>query len=88
MGEYSNLIESNLVDEVFYQIPEILGHHESILDTLEDRLSNWDSKQKVGDVFVDSVIIKFTFFVHIFWDSKANGLRKSFTRLFTLANNN
>lgn len=52
--EYAYLVESNLVDLIFYQIPEILKHHEAFLDTLRQRLSNWDSKQKVGDVFVEA----------------------------------
>ena len=63
MGEYSNLIESNVVDEVFYQIPEILGHHELFLERLKDRLNNWDSKQNVGDVFVNSLSVFFFFFL-------------------------
>jgi hypothetical protein len=49
------LVDCSLVDEIFYQIPEILTHHEHFLENLRQRLINWDSKQKVGDVFVEAV---------------------------------
>lgn len=51
------LVDCTLVDEIFYQIPEILNHHEIFLENLRQRLVNWDSKQKVGDVFVEAVSI-------------------------------
>lgn len=54
-GQSSLLIDGNLVDEIFYQIPEILKHHESFLDVLKERKLNWDSKQKVGDLFLEAV---------------------------------
>lgn len=53
--EYSGIVETGLVDEIFYQIPEILSHHEGFLEHLRQRIVNWDSKQKVGDVFVEAV---------------------------------
>lgn len=53
--DYGNLVDGNLVDLIFYQIPEILKHHEAFLEILKLRLANWDSKQKVGDVFVEAV---------------------------------
>lgn len=53
--EYSGLVESILVDEMFYQIPEILHHHEAFLERLESRLNSWDSKQKVGDLLSEAV---------------------------------
>lgn len=50
------LIESNLVDEIFYTIPEILQHHESFLNALQDRLSSdWDTSQVIGNVFIEAV---------------------------------
>lgn len=54
-SESANLVDSSLVDEIFYQIPEILNHHESFLELLRLRLSAWDTKQKIGDVFVEAV---------------------------------
>uniref|UniRef100_T1J1Q2 Tryptophan 2,3-dioxygenase n=1 Tax=Strigamia maritima TaxID=126957 RepID=T1J1Q2_STRMM len=53
-SENSGLVDSGLVDDMFFQIPEILCHHESFLDLLRHRLENWDSKQTVGDVFVEA----------------------------------
>lgn len=50
------LIDSVLVDEIFYSIPEILQHHESFLGALQDRLSSdWDSSQVIGNVFIEAV---------------------------------
>ncbi|XP_076362739.1 rho guanine nucleotide exchange factor 17 isoform X3 [Tachypleus tridentatus] len=51
--ENAALVEKNLVDEIFYKIPEILMHHESFLESVRQRISYWDSKQKIGDLFVD-----------------------------------
>lgn len=48
------LIESILVDEIFYQIPEILKQHETFLELLSDRLKNWDSSQNMGDIFLNA----------------------------------
>lgn len=50
-----NVIDSSIVDEIFYQIPEILRVHESFLELLTARLANWDSKQVIGDIFVEAV---------------------------------
>lgn len=50
------LIESNLVDEIFYTVPEILQHHENFLSALQDRLSSdWDTSQVIGNVFIEAV---------------------------------
>ena len=54
-----NVIESCIVDEIFYQIPDILRVHESFLEILTARLANWDSKQVIGDVFIEAVITTF-----------------------------
>lgn len=52
------LIDSNLVDEIFYTIPELLKHHEHFLSALQDRLSSdWDSSQVIGNVFIEAVSI-------------------------------
>lgn len=54
-----NLIDSSLVDEIFYTIPEILQHHENFLSALQDRLSSdWDSSQVIGNVFIEAVSIE------------------------------
>lgn len=50
------MIDSNLVDEIFYTIPEILKHHETFLNALQDRLSSdWDTSQVIGNVFIEAV---------------------------------
>ncbi|XP_071444281.1 uncharacterized protein [Hetaerina americana] len=52
-SEHSGLIDSSLVDEIFFQVPEILSHHEIFLEELRSRLDNWDPlRQQLGDVFL------------------------------------
>ena len=55
----NNLIDQTLIDEIFYQIPEILEHHEHFLAALQARLDNWDpnyqSSQNIGDIFRETV---------------------------------
>ncbi|GFQ66424.1 DH domain-containing protein, partial [Trichonephila clavata] len=52
-SEHSAEIEGSQVDQIFCQVPEILKFHETFLETLKNRLGYWDTKQKIGDVFVD-----------------------------------
>jgi hypothetical protein len=42
-----------VVDEIFFQIPSILQHHEAFLEELQKRLDTWDLRQKIGDLFLD-----------------------------------
>lgn len=51
--ENSGLLDANLVDEIFYQIPDLLKHHQGFLEDLRNRLENWNSKQKIGDILLD-----------------------------------
>lgn len=51
--ENANLLDATLVDEIFYQIPFLLSHHQGFLDELRKRLEHWDIKQKIGDVFLE-----------------------------------
>ena len=53
--ENSAIVEAAQVDEMFYQIPEILLCHEFFLQQLQARVSEWHDKQKIGDIFVSSV---------------------------------
>lgn len=41
------------------QVPEILAHHLEFLEALEDRLKNWNMKQKIiiGDILLETVSI-------------------------------
>lgn len=52
--ENSGIVEPAQVDEMFYQIPEILLCHEFFLQQLQARVSEWHDKQKIGDIFVSS----------------------------------
>ncbi|XP_060537321.1 rho guanine nucleotide exchange factor 17-like isoform X2 [Cylas formicarius] len=51
--ENSFLLESNLVEEIFSQIPFLLNHHKNFLMQLKSRLEHWDSRQIIGDVFLE-----------------------------------
>ncbi len=44
-----------LVDDIFFQIPQILSLHEAFLTDLGARLSRWDRGKTVGDWFLKSV---------------------------------
>uniref|UniRef100_A0A914XSD8 DH domain-containing protein n=1 Tax=Plectus sambesii TaxID=2011161 RepID=A0A914XSD8_9BILA len=63
------LIEPGLVDDIFFKIPEILGHHELFYAALHSRMDNWDSRQKIGDIILNnftkqSVIDTYTTFIN------------------------
>ena len=59
------IIEAGQVDEIFFQIPEILLNHEFFLEQLTSRANNWSDRQIVGDIFVSSVSEGFYhFFFH------------------------
>jgi len=53
--ENAGIVEAAQVDEMFYQIPEILLCHEFFLQQLQARVNEWHDKQKIGDIFVSSV---------------------------------
>ncbi|XP_065352362.1 rho guanine nucleotide exchange factor 17-like isoform X3 [Cloeon dipterum] len=53
LKESENLIESHIVDEIFFQIPSILHYHEILLEDLQKKLDNWDWRQRIGDTFLD-----------------------------------
>lgn len=50
-----DIVDTQLVDEIFYMVPSILGIHERFLEELHKRLGAWDCNQKVGDAFIDVV---------------------------------
>lgn len=53
-----SLIDAQLVDEIFYTVPEILQHHEHFLGALQSRLSSdWDSSQVIGNLFIEAVSV-------------------------------
>ncbi|XP_012280572.1 rho guanine nucleotide exchange factor 17 isoform X3 [Orussus abietinus] len=51
--ENAGLVDSVTVDEIFYQVPAILSHHEVFLEELRKRLEMWELRQTIGDVFLD-----------------------------------
>ncbi|CAF3871802.1 unnamed protein product [Adineta steineri] len=63
------VISNDLVNDIFYKIPEIHIHHTAFLISLSQKLSQWDNKQTVGDLLLQmftriSVIETYTSFVN------------------------
>ncbi|XP_020564037.1 rho guanine nucleotide exchange factor 17 isoform X2 [Oryzias latipes] len=48
------IVDPLLVDEMFYQIPEILEHHEHFLDQVSSCVSQWHDRQTIGHILVQS----------------------------------
>ncbi|KAL1131698.1 hypothetical protein AAG570_011311, partial [Ranatra chinensis] len=74
-SENAGLIDAGLVDEIFYQVPSILAHHEVFLEELRKRLENWDINQRVGDLILEtftkqSVIDTYTAFINNWKNAK------------------
>ncbi|CAF1410486.1 unnamed protein product [Rotaria sordida] len=46
------VISNDLVNEIFYKIPEIHIHHTAFLISLSQKLSQWDNKQTVADLLL------------------------------------
>ncbi|KPP60318.1 hypothetical protein Z043_121688, partial [Scleropages formosus] len=53
--ENSLLCDPSLVDEMFYQIPEMLEHHEQFLEGVVSCVDDWHDRQLVGHLLVESV---------------------------------
>ncbi|XP_058793844.1 uncharacterized protein LOC131665757 isoform X2 [Phymastichus coffea] len=51
--ENAHLVDAVIVDEIFYQVPAILSHHEVFLEELRKRLETWEVRQTIGDVFLE-----------------------------------
>ena len=54
-----DIVERNLINDIFYKIPEIHVHHELLLSALVSKLEAWDSRQTVGDLLFN--IVSFLF---------------------------
>ncbi|KAI8508740.1 Rho guanine nucleotide exchange factor (GEF) 17 [Branchiostoma belcheri] len=52
--ENAGICESELVDKIFYQIPEILEHHQHFLEQITNRTRSWHPRQKIGDIIVNT----------------------------------
>uniref|UniRef100_A0A3B4GF55 Rho guanine nucleotide exchange factor 17 n=1 Tax=Pundamilia nyererei TaxID=303518 RepID=A0A3B4GF55_9CICH len=49
-----SIVDPLLVDEMFYQIPEILEHHEQFLEQVSGCVSQWHDRQTVGHLLIQS----------------------------------
>nr|XP_046244789.1 rho guanine nucleotide exchange factor 17-like [Scatophagus argus] len=49
-----SIVDPLLVDEMFYQIPEILEHHELFLEQVASCVSQWHDRQTVGHILIQS----------------------------------
>ncbi|KAK2912595.1 rho guanine nucleotide exchange factor 17-like [Channa argus] len=49
-----SIVDPLLVDEMFYQIPEILEHHEDFLEQVAGCLSQWHDRQTIGHLLIQS----------------------------------
>jgi hypothetical protein len=70
------MIDSSLVRDIFYQIPEICSLHERFLLQISQRTERWHPLQKIGDVFVNTfskchLMNIYTMFIHNFMRAKA-----------------
>ncbi|UJR34912.1 hypothetical protein I4U23_027690 [Adineta vaga] len=64
-----NIVSNDLINDIFYKIPEIHIHHTAFLISLSQKLTQWDNKQTVGDLLLQmftriSVIETYTSFVN------------------------
>ncbi|CAF1140330.1 unnamed protein product [Adineta steineri] len=64
-----NIVSNDLINDIFYKIPEIHIHHTAFLISLSQKLSQWNNKQTVGDILLQmftrtSVIETYTGFVN------------------------
>lgn len=51
----SSIVDPLLVDDMFYQIPEILEHHELFLEEVAACVGQWNHTQTVGHILIQSV---------------------------------
>ncbi|XP_037533306.1 rho guanine nucleotide exchange factor 17 [Nematolebias whitei] len=49
-----SIVDPLLVDEMFYQIPEILEHHEQFLEQVAGCVDQWHDRQTVGHILIQS----------------------------------
>lgn len=53
------ILDSNIVDDIFYKINEIYMHHAMFLNFLDKKLQNWDTRNStIGDVIQKTVSIQ------------------------------
>ncbi|XP_072248671.1 rho guanine nucleotide exchange factor 17-like [Leuresthes tenuis] len=49
-----SIVDPLLVDEMFYQIPEILEHHEDFLEQVSGCVGQWHDRQTIGHILIQS----------------------------------
>uniref|UniRef100_A0A671Y058 Rho guanine nucleotide exchange factor 17 n=1 Tax=Sparus aurata TaxID=8175 RepID=A0A671Y058_SPAAU len=49
-----SIVDPLLVDEMFYQIPEILEHHEHFLEQVAGCVGQWHDRQTIGHILIQS----------------------------------
>lgn len=50
-----SIVDPLLVDDMFYQIPEILEHHQLFLEQVAACVDQWHHAQTVGHILIQSV---------------------------------
>uniref|UniRef100_A0A1I8GDJ8 DH domain-containing protein n=1 Tax=Macrostomum lignano TaxID=282301 RepID=A0A1I8GDJ8_9PLAT len=45
----TGVLDSNVVDEIFYRVPEMYAHHSIFLNMLESSWTNWTDETAIGD---------------------------------------
>jgi len=50
-----DIVDRNLINDIFYKIPEIHVHHELLLSSLKSKFDTWDTRQTIGDLLLNIV---------------------------------
>lgn len=53
--EHAQIIEPALLEEILYQIPELLDIHKNLLEIMTARVDDWGDNQIIGDIFINQV---------------------------------
>jgi len=74
------LLGLSVVKEIFFQIPELHLWHKNFLTQVKERVENWHSMGKIGDLFVASVsrmcgvcVVKLGCFLSTVFREQTNG---------------
>ena len=59
------LLGLSVVKEIFFQIPELHLWHKNFLTQVKERVENWHSMGKIGDLFVASVSVCVRVHLHV-----------------------
>lgn len=55
LGPHSSVLSHRKVRQIFYRVQDIQQCHQMFQMALASRVSEWDSSEKIGDLFVASV---------------------------------